>query len=95
MILTLQVSSEVCQKCFKIKSIGKDFEKWEFSFIVTGRSENWYKPMEGNLVLLNVLMFVSFGPVVTLYKFILQKYLLMYIMIHIQGYAFSIFKTLF
>lgn len=45
-------------------NVGKYVEKWGFSLII-GRSGNWYKCLEGNLVLLNILLFVSFDPVVT------------------------------
>lgn len=70
-------------------SVGKYVEKWEFSLVI-GRSRNWYKHLEGHLVLLNVLMFLSFDLVVHFYKFILQKYLLKFIMIHVQGYTFIV-----
>ena len=57
-------------------------------------SENSYKHLEGNLVLFNVLMFVAFDLVLYIYKFILQKDLLMFITMSYKN-IHSVFLKLF
>lgn len=60
----LHITVKNVLKLIKLR-VGKHIKEWEFSLII-GRSGNWYKHLGGNLVLLHVLMFVLFDPVVIL-----------------------------